>query len=218
MDTRPVSNETVLRQLQWRYATKEFDAARKISQADWETLEQTLVLAPSSYGLQPWRFIVVQDPAVRAQLPAISWGQRQTVDASHLVVFAVQKELSVEHVDRYIRRTAEVRGTTVEAQENFRQMLLGAIQGATDTGQLREWNSRQVYLPFGSLMTVAAFLGIDSCPMEGIETAKYDELLGLEKHGLTALAACALGFRSKSDKYAQLPKVRFPRDEVVLYV
>jgi nitroreductase len=218
MDTRPVSNETVLKQLQWRYATKEFDPTRKISGADWHTLEQTLLLSPSSYGLQPWRFILVQDPVVREQLSAASWGQRQQVDSSHFIVFAAEKQITDEHIDRYIRRTAEVRGASLESLEGFRTMLKGAAQAAADRGQAESWNARQVYLPLGSLMTVAALLGIDSCPMEGFDPAKYDELLGLKERGLVSLAACALGFRKETDKYAELPKVRFPREEVFLAI
>src|SRR5688572_33046549 len=112
---KPVNNETIVRQLNWRYATKKFNPARKIPQADWDVLEQSLVQSPSSFGLQPWKFIVVDDPATRAKLREASWGQSQITDASHMVVFAVRRDLSERDVDRYMKRIAGVRGVTEES-------------------------------------------------------------------------------------------------------
>src|SRR5205085_11503117 len=106
---KPVNNETIVRQLNWRYATKRFDPDRNIAAPDWRTLEQALVLSPSSYGLQPWKFFVIRDPAVRARLGPAAWNQSQITDASHLVVFAVRRDFGAQDVDRYIARIAEVR-------------------------------------------------------------------------------------------------------------
>jgi nitroreductase len=218
MDTKPVSNETLLRQLEWRYAVKQFDPTRKISQADWQTLEQALVLSPSSFGLQPWKFFVIESPEVRAKLPAISWGQTQPVDASHFVVLALKKDLSPADIERYIARISEVRGVTAESLQGFKDILLSSIKGAAEAGTLNVWMSRQVYIAVGNLLTSAALLGIDACPMEGFEPAKYDEVLGLQEKGYTALCAVALGFRASTDKYAELKKVRFPREEVIEHI
>src|SRR5438270_9560270 len=99
---KPVSNETIVRQLNWRYAVKKFNPNRKVSESDWRTLEQALVLSPSSFGLQPWKFFVINDPAVRAKLRPAAWNQSQVTDASHLVVFAVKKNFGPADVDRHI--------------------------------------------------------------------------------------------------------------------
>ena len=109
MSSKPVSNEVLLQQLKWRYAVKKFDPARKISAEDWQTLEQALVLTPSSFGLQPWRFVVITDQATKDRLVPISWGQRQVAEASHVVVFAVRQPLTESDVDRHVGRTAEIR-------------------------------------------------------------------------------------------------------------
>jgi nitroreductase len=213
---KPVSNETVLQQLNWRYATKKFDPARKITAEDWTTLEQSLVLAPSSFGLQPWRFIVITDPEVKASLKGISWGQQQVVDGSHVVVFAIRQDLSADDIDRYVARTAEVRGSTIEALAGFRKMMVGALQGGRI--DLNHWAALQVYIALGQFMATAAMMGIDTCPMEGINAAQYDELLELPDQGYATSVACVAGYRAPDDKYAQLPKVRFKTEDVVVRI
>lgn len=211
---KPVSNETALRQLQWRYAAKKFDASKSISPEDWSTLEQSLILTPSSYGLQPWKFVVITDPAIKSQLPAISWGQKQVADASHVVVFAIRQKLSEEDIDRYLARIVEIRGGTLDALAGFRRMLTNTIN--PDSMNLTHWASLQAYIALGQFMATAAMLGIDTCPMEGIEPAKYDTLLGLNDLGFQTVVACVAGYRSNDDKYASLAKVRFKPDDVVL--
>ncbi|MHA3772492.1 NAD(P)H-dependent oxidoreductase [Verrucomicrobiota bacterium sgz303538] len=218
MDTKPVPNDVLVRQLEWRYAVKKFDPTRKISKADWATLEQALVLSPSSFGLQPWKFFVIESTEVRAKLPAISWGQTQTVDASHFVVLAQRKDLPPEHIEQYINRIAEVRGVSLDSLEGFRTVLLNAQKTKADNGTLNTWTSRQVYIALGTLLTSAAVLGIDACPMEGFESERYDELLGLGARGYKSLCAVALGFRAEDDKYAEVKKARFPREEVIEHI
>jgi len=210
----PVSHQTVLRQLEWRYATKKFDPTKPISDADWATLEQALILTPSSFGLQPWKFVVVTDPTTKAKLPPISWGQRQVVEASHVVVFAIRQNLTEADIDKYLARIVEVRGGTVEALAGFRRMMVGGLlNGAMN---LSQWASLQAYIALGQFMTTAAMLGIDTCPMEGIEPAKYDEVLGLPALGYATVVACVAGYRASDDKYAAIPKVRFQAEDVVL--
>lgn len=204
--------------LNWRYATQKFDPSRKIDAVTWGALEQALVLAPSSFGAQPWKFFVVNDPAVRERLMAASWGQRQVVDASHFVVFALRKDLDAAHLDRHVARVAEVRGVGLDTLEKFRGGLHKAIAGARAGGALDAWQARQVYIALGQFMTAAAALGVDTCPMEGLAPAKYDEILGLTGTGLTTLCACPAGYRAEDDKYAALPKVRFPVAEVITHV
>ncbi len=212
----PVSHETALNQLQWRYATKKFDATRAISAADWSTLEQALILSPSSYGLQPWKFVVITDPTIKAKLPPISWGQTQVVEASHVVVFAIKRDLSEADIDQYLARIVEVRGGSVEALAGFRGMMIGSL--LKSGMNLTHWASLQAYIALGQFMTTAAMLGIDTCPMEGIQPAKYDEVLDLQRLGYQTVVACVAGYRADDDKYAAMPKVRFTADDVVLRV
>lgn len=214
----PISRTQLIDALQWRYAVKKFDSAKKIPAATWAALEESLVLAPSSFGVQPWKFIVVDNPALREKLVPASWGQSQVVDASHLVVFALKQDVGEEHIDRYMARTAEVRGTTVEAMAPFKKVIMGSFEGARAKGFLDTWQSRQVYIALGQFMAAAALLGIDTCPMEGLEPAKYDEILGLAGTGYMTLCACPAGYRAADDKYATTPKVRFPLSEVITHL
>ncbi|MDE3084175.1 MAG: NAD(P)H-dependent oxidoreductase [Verrucomicrobiota bacterium] len=216
MNTIPA--ETLVTALNWRYATKKFDPTKKIPPETWSALEQALVLAPSSYGLQPWKFIVVQDPPTRQRLSAASWGQTQSMECSHFVVFAVRKNLDADHVDRYLERIVEVRGGTKEGLSGFRDLMLGSLDKARTEGFLDSWQSHQVYIALGQFMAAAALLGVDTCPMEGIEPPKYDEILNLKAHGLTALCACAAGYRAAHDKYAAIKKVRFKVADVIRHV
>ncbi|WP_221029128.1 NAD(P)H-dependent oxidoreductase [Actomonas aquatica] len=211
----PITKETLLDALKWRYATKQFDPAKKIDDATWAALEETLVLAPSSYGLQPWKFIVVEDPAIKAQLVPASYGQTQAADASHFVVFTVRRGLDDAHLDHFIERTAEIRGITPDDLAGFRKVIAGSLAGARQAGFLDAWQEHQIYIALGQLMTAAALLGIDTCPMEGIDKAKFDEILGLTGTDYATGVACAVGYRSADDKYAAVPKVRFPAVEVI---
>ncbi|MEO8352652.1 MAG: NAD(P)H-dependent oxidoreductase [Chthoniobacteraceae bacterium] len=208
----------LLDRLRWRYATKQFDPKRKISAADWSVLEEALVLSPSSGGLQPWMFIVVDDSATRAQLLPASFGQVQVTDASHLVVFAAKTSFGIADVDAHITHTAEVRGVAIETLAPFRNMLVGAIVEGMDPASRQAWAARQVTIALGNILTSAALAGIDACPMEGFIPAQYDAILGLQKQGLASVVACAFGYRSANDSYAGLPKVRFPKERVISHI
>ncbi len=216
MTSTLVSPEQVLQQLNWRYATKKFDPAKKIPAEVWHNLENSLVLAPSSFGLQPWKFFVVNNPEIRQQLVEHSWGQTQVVDASHLVVLAIKKDLSEADVDYYIKYMSDVRQVPVDALQGLANVIKNFLNNPPVN--LKEWAARQVYIALGQFMTAAAMLGIDTCPMEGFNPAKYDEILGLTEQGYSAVVVCPAGYRAADDKYAAMPKVRYPSEEVVQYV
>lgn len=205
----------LLAALNWRYATKQFDAQKKISATTWSTLEQTLVLSPSSYGLQPWKFLVIDDPGLRNQLKAVSWNQPQVVDASHFVVFAARTSVSVADVERFIAVTAQTRGIPASALDAYKGMMLGDVVNGPRSKWAKEWATRQCYIALGNLMTSAALLGIDTCPMEGFDPAAYDRILGLTEQGLAAAVALPLGYRATGDKYATMAKIRYPLNEMV---
>ena len=214
--TQP-SPEAVLQQLQWRYATKSFDPAKKIPDDVWQVLIQSLVLAPSSFGLQPWKFFVITDSNLRQQLVEHSWGQTQVAEASHLLVFAIKTGLNSEDVDHYIQRISEVRNAPLDSLEGFSNTMKGFLD-KKDPADIDIWATKQVYIALGQFMTCAAMVGVDACPMEGFVPAKYDEVLGLAEKGYHAVVLCPAGYRAADDKYATLAKVRFPTEEVVEYL
>jgi nitroreductase len=213
-----IQPEQLIQQLNWRYATKQFDPKRKISERHWAALEQSLLLTPSSFGLQPWAFIVVKDPALRAKLQPASWGQSQIVDASHLVVFASRTNLGDSDLDAYLARIAEVRRVAVGTLAGFRAIMAGSLMQGMDGAARGAWAKNQVYIALGNLLTAAAMLGIDACPMEGIDRAQYDAILGLPQKGLASAMAATLGYRAATDKYAGAPKVRFPKEKVFMEI
>jgi len=207
-------SERIIEQLNWRYATKKFDPAKKLSAEDWAVLEQALVLAPSSYGLQPYKFIVVTDDDLKRKLLPAAFGQTQIVDSSHLVVFAARKEPGNELVEEYIERLQEVRGTPREPLEEYIGQMKGKLKSLSDKGPAVTWSQRQAYIALGFLLETAALLGIDACPMEGFRPEGFDEILGLEDY--TSSALCALGYRAEDgDWLAPLEKVRFPKEKLI---
>jgi nitroreductase len=218
MAPTPVSAATVTEALHWRYATKKFDTAKKIPDATWATLEEALILSPSSAGLQPWKFVVVRNPETRKRLSAAAHGQPQPLDCSHFVVFAGRKNYGDTDIEHFFKRIMEVRGVTEESLKGYREMVSGAVEKARSGGYLDMWMSRQVYIALGEFMTSAALLGVDTCPMEGIEPEKFDEILGLTAMGYSALCVCAAGYRSAEDKYALAAKVRFKAEDVIVHI
>lgn len=212
------STSQLLDAMQWRYATKVFDAAKKIPADVWNALEKALVLTPTSYGLQPYQFLVVQDPAKRAALLPHSWNQKQVVDCSHYVVFTARTEMTAADADRLIARIAEVRNISPDSIKFYRDMMMSDIVNGPRSKAAHEWAARQVYIALGNLMTAAAVLGVDACPMEGISPVEYDKILNLEGTGYKTVVALALGYRGAGDKYATLPKVRYELKDLIKVV
>jgi nitroreductase len=205
--------ETILKHLHWRYATKKFDPNKKIPAEEWGILEKTMVLAPSSFGLQPWRFVVVTDAGLRKRLRPAAWDQAQVTEASHLVVFAAHKGPTAADVDRYLKRIVEVRGVPEKSLAHYRKLMTTHIASPG----IEHWTARQVYIALGVFLTTAAMMAIDTCPMEGFEPEKVDEILGLSKDGFTAVVLATAGYRAADDKHAGSPKVRFEHGEVVVH-
>ncbi len=212
-----ISTTDLLDALNFRYATKAFDPSRKIPAETFAAIKASLALTPSSFGLQPWKFLVVDSPDLREKLRAASWGQPQLTDASHLVVLTARTDLSQADIDSWITRLSEVQGTPAEALVGL-SGVISSFAGAMDAPMKQAWNTRQVYIALGQLMTSAAVLGIDSCPLEGISPADYDEILGLKGSGYATAVACALGYRSADDKYAAMPKARFSEETLISHM
>jgi len=212
-----ISADKLLASLRWRYATKKFDPARRIPEKTWEAIEDSMVLTPSSFGLQPWKFIVVRDPGVRANLSGASWKQAQVTDASHYVVLTARTDLNSTDVDAWMVRMTEVQGSSLESVAPLKGVIEGFALAMSHEAR-HAWNIRQAYIALGQLMTSAAMLGIDACPMEGLSPADYDEILGLEGSGYATVVACALGYRAEDDRNAAIPKARFDKSRVISHV
>ncbi|MBP1626390.1 MAG: nitroreductase [Holophagaceae bacterium] len=206
--------QELLEALHWRYATKVFDRTRPLADADWDTLKEALTLSASSYGMQPYRFVIPRDPELRKQLREASRGQAQVTDASHLVVFAARDEINAGDVDHFLASLAKTRGVPLEKLEGFRSTLTGDLVEGPRAAIAGHWAARQAYLALGNLLASAALLHIDACPMEGFSPARYDAILGLRGTGYHTVCICALGYRAPEDAYAQAPKFRFPAEEL----
>ena len=206
----------IVEDFKWRYACKKFDPAKKISKADLDSLLEVLRLTASSYGLQPWKFLVVENQQIRQQLMDSSWGQKQVVEAGHLLVLCSPKKIDEAYIDRYINDTAKARGQEPSELSGFKKMLMSIA--AKDEAAQYQWAKNQVYIALGSLLSACAQMRIDSCPMEGFMAKDYDKILGLDDKGLTSMVVCPIGYRHTDDKYSSMEKIRFPLDELVVRI
>ncbi|UOF02708.1 NAD(P)H-dependent oxidoreductase [Bdellovibrio reynosensis] len=211
------STKQIMEALEWRYATKRYDATKKISESDWKTLTNSLLMAPSSYGVQPWKFLIVENPQVREQLKAVSWNQTQVTDASHYVVFAYKEEMDEAFIQKYVDRISEVRKVNPESLNGYKAMMIENLAKAPGE-KIKVWSQRQAYIAMGFLLETAALLKIDATPMEGLDPASYDKILGLEGSGYKTVATVALGYRHAEDTFQNMQKVRFAEDSVIEYV
>lgn len=204
----------ILKKLAWRYATKKFDPAKKLDERQLERILRATQLSASSYGLQPYKVIVVEDAAVREKLRAVSNNQAQITDASHLIVFARYENLGEQHVERYIDNIASTRNVERSVLTGFEEMLKGRVN-SLDEDMAATWTGKQVYLALGTLLTASAADGIDTCPMEGFNAAAYDEILGLKEKDLRTVVIAAVGFRAAEDGMQHAKKVRRPLEDFV---
>jgi nitroreductase / dihydropteridine reductase len=207
----------IIESLNWRYATKEFDPTRKISKEDLDVISESLRLTASSFGLQPWKFLIISNEKIKKSLFEHSWNQRQVVDCSHHIVFCCPRKFDDDNVDAFLDDTAQTRDQSLEDLEGYGQMMKGFLS-KMDDDKKQIWMKNQLYIALGNLLTTCALIKIDACPMEGMVQAKYDEILGLKEKGLMTAFACPVGYRTDSDKYSSAPKVRFSISEVIDYL
>lgn len=206
---------TIVESLQWRYATKKFDASTTLEETQIQQLKEAFSLTATSYGLQPIKMLVIQNRELREALVAHSYGQRQVADASHLLVLCIQKNASTEDIENYFKLIRKVRNTPDEVLAPFKKSLLGIYDRATQK-DLQQAAKSQAYLALGNLLTVCASLQIDSCPMEGFVPEKYDEVLGLDAKNLQSVLLLPVGKRAEDDYMSSLKKVRKPLEETVI--
>lgn len=203
--------------LKWRYATKKFDHTKKLTAEQLDHLLTAIQLAPTSYGLQSFKVLVVEDPAVREQLREAAYGQAQLTEASQLIVFASETTINAAMVNKYIDNIAATRNIDRGYLEAFEQIMVGAVDRLPEDQKIT-WSHKQEYIALGFLLAAAAEAGIDACPMEGFAAGKFDEILGLKEKGLTATVIASVGFRSAEDDYSKLAKVRRPKEELFIHV
>ncbi|WP_281232350.1 NAD(P)H-dependent oxidoreductase [Flavobacterium gelatinilyticum] len=206
---------TFLESQNWRYATKRFDATKKISDADLNTLKEAVRLSASSYGLQPYKVVIVENPELREQLKAVAWGQTQITDASHLFIFANDVNLDAGSVDKYIANISETRGVPAEALGGFSDMMKGQIASLAADAK-NTWTAKQTYIALGNLLGAAAELKIDATPMEGFNAASFNEILGFDKLGLNAAVIATVGYRHDEDDAQHYKKVRKSQEELFI--
>jgi nitroreductase len=205
----------IIEKLNWRYATKEFDSTKKLSQEQLDFIIEATNLTPSSFGLQPFSVIVIEDEAIRKQLKPVAWNQPQITDASHLILFAANTNLSEADVDKFLKLNSDVRNIPLEALAEYDGMMKGFIKQMS-ADEIINWEAKQAYIALGQLMVSCAVEGIDTCPMEGFDKKEFDKILGLADRNLTSVVMAAVGFRSEADKYQHLAKVRKSKEDLVI--
>lgn len=201
----------ILSKLNTRYATKVFDTSKKVTEPDMEKLLEAIRLSASSLGLQPYKVLIVEDPKIRAELRKVAWDQPQITDASALLIFAINYKTNEKSADDFIDRIARIRNLPKESLSAYSDMIKGTLLNLNQE-QLENWISKQAYIALGFGLAVAATMGIDTCPMEGFNSDDFDRILDINKLGLKSKVILAVGYRSTSDKYQHLAKVR-PKKE-----
>ncbi|WP_309613273.1 NAD(P)H-dependent oxidoreductase [Flavobacterium sp.] len=199
----------------WRYATKKFDTTKKVSKEDLETLKEAIRLSASSYGLQPYKVLIIDNPELRAQLQPAAWGQSQIVDASQLIVFANITNFGETEIDAYFQNLIETRRISMEAVQGYADFMKSKIS-ILPVDKRNIWTAKQTYLAMGNLLNAAAELNIDVTPMEGFEPEKVNEILGLDKLGLNASLIATVGYRHDEDATQHYVKVRKSNEELFI--
>ena len=206
---------TFLENQNWRYATKKFDATKKITAEDLNTLKEAIRLSASSYGLQPYKIIIVENPELRAKLKGAAYGQSQIVDASLVIVFANEINFGEEGIINFSKNMSETRGIPLESIQGYVEYMKSNITGLPEETR-NIWSSKQTYLALGNLLNVAAELKIDATPMEGFVPAQVNELLGLDALGLNATLIATLGYRHDEDATQHYKKVRKSNEDLFI--
>lgn len=197
----------IIEDLNWRYAVKKYDPKRKLNTEQLEIIKESLRLVPTSYGLQPLKFLIIEDQEIREKLKGAAYGQSQVTDASHLIVLCSYTDVFDEHVDTYMKNIVEIRDVTLESTSKFGDYIK-EVASKLSREEKELWNSKQAYIALGQLMHTCASLRIDATPMEGFNGDKFDDILGLKSKHLRATLVCPIGYRSEDDPALQRKKVR----------
>jgi len=197
----------IVKKLEWRYAVKKFNPESTVSKQKIEVLKQAFNLTATSYGLQPIKLIVLKNKSVQEKLTAHSYNQQQVAQASHILILCREKEINASYILNYFKRIQEVRGTSSEILDPFKEEMVRNFKIKT-TDEIAQWAINQAYLILGNLLTVCAIEEIDACPMEGFDPIAYDEILELDKKGLASVLVLPIGYRAADDLFSGFKKVR----------
>lgn len=206
-----------LESLNWRYATKKFNSEKQIADEDLNTLLEAIRLSPSSYGLQPYHVFIIKDIELREKLKVASWGQPQITDSSYLVVFANNTSFDTKLIDNYLANVSDTREIELNNLQGYGDFMKSKLLDLPDNTK-ETWTARQTYLALGNLLSAAANLKIDACPMEGFEVETYNELLGLNNKGLNASVVAAIGYRAEEDDTQHYRKVRQSKELLFTHI
>ncbi len=209
--------KTHLENLNWRYATKRFDENKKISAEDLSALKEAVRLSASSYGLQPYQVLVIEDEETKEKLRAAANNQPQLTEASQVFVFASYAEVKEEYIETYMKNVAETRGIELSDLQQYSEAIKGASLTLPKEKQA-VWTAKQTYIALGFLLNAAATLKIDACPMEGFNAAEFDKILGLEEKGLATSVIATVGYRSEEDVTQNFKKVRKSSDNLFINI
>jgi nitroreductase / dihydropteridine reductase len=197
---------SLIDKLNWRYATKRMNGT-KVPQEKVDRILEAIRLAPTSFGLQAFKVIVIENEALREQIFNGACQQPQIKEASHVLVFAANKDVSADQVDDYMNRIASTRGIPVENLSGFRSAFDGIVAGTAEQNFV--WTARQAYIAFGVGIAAAALEDVDATPMEGFNNHSLDTILGLSEQNLGSTTILTLGYRDEAnDSLAKAPKVR----------
>lgn len=206
---------TFIENQNWRYATKKFDASKKISKEDLNTLKEAIRLSSSSYGLQPYKVIIVENPELRAKIQPAAWGQSQIVEASHLIIFANETQVENQTIDNFIANVSATRNIPVDSLSGYADFMKSKLVTLPEENK-KNWTAKQTYLALGNLLNAAAELKIDVTPMEGFVAEEVNEILGLDKQGLNTSLIATLGYRHIEDNTQHYRKVRKSEKELFI--
>jgi len=201
--------------LQWRYATKKFDNAKILPREKIEVLKNAFNLTATSYGLQPIKLVIIHNKEMQQNLVDFSMNQKQVSTASHVLVLCIERKVDKKFIENYFNQVYKIRATPEEILNPFKDFLINDFENK-HIDEIHAWATKQAFLALGTLMTVCAIEGIDSCPMEGFEPQKYDECLGLEKLNLKSVLVLPIGYRAADDMFSEFKKVRRPLSDVII--
>ncbi|WP_106792941.1 NAD(P)H-dependent oxidoreductase [Aquimarina sp. Aq78] len=207
----------IIESLHWRYATKKFDNKKILSQEKIDILTEAFNLTATSYGLQPLKLVVIKNKDLQKELTPHSWNQQQVADASHVLVFCIEKTIGEQYISKYFDNVKEIRDTPEEILKPFKEQLVDSFTYKSSE-EISNWAAKQAYLALGNILTVCAIEKIDSCPMEGFIPEKYDEVLNLNDLGLTSVLVLPIGYRAEDDMFSEFKKVRRPIKDTIITI
>lgn len=209
----------IIESLTWRYATKRM-TGEKIPAEALQTILDAIQLSASSYGLQPYNIIVIDNEEIKKNLQPLAYGQAQIAESSQVLVFAAWNTITEAHIDAFLQAYSETTGTPVSQllEFGFKDRMMQSIVGLPQNEQFN-WAAKQAYIALGTGLVAAASLHIDSTPMEGFMPDKVDELLGLKEKNLRSVAMLALGYRDEAnDRHSKSKKYRTSAEKLFIHI